>query len=96
MRITLGMRNFSKMLDTRTLNLLETYSGFNPSALNIQKFLDFGRTASEEDSFKFLREEIPVRLSNIMKEINLLPGNLLHMPSVFTLQVNNAFKFLWL
>lgn len=86
MRITLGMRNFSKMLDTRTLNLLETYSGFNPSALNIQKFLDFGRTASEEDSFKFLREEIPVRLSNIMKEINLLPGNLLHMPSVFTLQ----------
>ena len=95
MRITLGMRNFSKMLDTRTLNLLETYSGFNPSALNIQKFLDFGRTASEEDSFKFLREEIPVRLSNIMKEINLLPGNLLHMPSVFTLQVNDAFELLW-
>ena len=93
MRITQGMRNFSKMLDTKSLNLLETYSGFNPVPMNIQKFIDFGRTASEEESFKFLREEIPVRLSNIMKEINLLPGNLLHMPSVFTLQVNDA---LWL
>ena len=38
-------------------------------------------------SFQFLRREIPVRLSNIMKEINLLPSSLLQMPSCLLLQV---------
>ena len=49
--------------------------------------MDFGQSATEEESFIFLKKEIPVRLSNIMKEINLLPGNLLQMPSVLILQV---------
>ncbi|CAG7834893.1 unnamed protein product, partial [Allacma fusca] len=40
------------------------------------------RNASENQSFLFLRKELPVRLANIMKEINLLPENLQRMPSV--------------
>merc|ERR1719422_2132658 len=52
----------------------------------MQQFIDFGRSATEEESFSFLKKELPVRLSNIMKEINLLPRNLLEMPSVLILQ----------
>jgi len=80
------VRNLNKLLDLKSLKLLDHYSGFNPSPLSIKQFIEFGQTASEAESFLFLRKEIPVRLSNIMKEINLLPGNLLQMPSVLILQ----------
>ncbi|NWS65154.1 PDK2 kinase, partial [Chunga burmeisteri] len=42
--------------------------------------------ACEKTSFAFLRQELPVRLSNIMKEINLLPDRVLHTPSVQLVQ----------
>lgn len=41
-----------------------------------------GLSACQHKSFVFLRKELPVRLANIMKEIRLLPDNLLRMPSV--------------
>ena len=87
MRLTVATRNLHKLLDPKSLKTLDHYSQFNPSPLTIQQFIDFGRTASEEESFTFLKKELPVRLSNIMKEINLLPPNLLQMPSVTILQV---------
>ena len=40
-----------------------------------------GTTASERQSFLFLRQELPVRLANIMMEIQLLPESLLAQPS---------------
>ena len=86
MRFTPTVRNMNKLLDLKSLKLLDHYSQFNPSPLTIQQFMEFGKTATEEESFTFLRKEIPVRLSNIMKEINLLPSNLLQMPSVLILQ----------
>ncbi|XP_050358677.1 pyruvate dehydrogenase (acetyl-transferring) kinase, mitochondrial [Nymphalis io] len=62
--------------------MLDFYSQFNPSPLSIKQFIDFGLNACERKSFLFLRKELPVRLANIMKEIALLPENLLRMPSV--------------
>ncbi|KAJ8704458.1 hypothetical protein PYW07_011646 [Mythimna separata] len=62
--------------------MLDFYSQFNPSPLSIKQFIDFGLNACESKSFLFLRKELPVRLANIMKEIALLPENLLRMPSV--------------
>jgi len=86
-------RSINKLLDLKSMKLLDNYSKFNPSPLTIKQFMDFGQTASEEESFTFLRQEIPVRLSNIMKEINLLPSNLLQMPSVLILQDWHARSF---
>ncbi|XP_067686072.1 pyruvate dehydrogenase (acetyl-transferring) kinase isozyme 1, mitochondrial-like isoform X1 [Haliotis asinina] len=61
----------------------EKYATFNPSPLSLKQLLEFGsKTGSQELSFNFLRNELPVRMANIMKEINHLPENLLQMPSV--------------
>uniref|UniRef100_A0A8C5A3F8 Protein-serine/threonine kinase n=1 Tax=Gadus morhua TaxID=8049 RepID=A0A8C5A3F8_GADMO len=66
---------------------IDYYSKFSPSPLSMKQFLDFGsENACERTSFAFLRHEVPVRLANIMKEINLLPDNLLGTPSVRLVQ----------
>lgn len=62
--------------------MVDFYAQFNPSPLSIKHFVDFGMRACEKKSYIFLRQELPVRLANIMKEIHLLPDNLLRMPSV--------------
>uniref|UniRef100_A0A0M3IBQ8 Protein-serine/threonine kinase n=2 Tax=Ascaris TaxID=6251 RepID=A0A0M3IBQ8_ASCLU len=60
---------------------LEHYSQFQPSSLTIQQYLDFGQTGTMKSSFLFLKNELLVRLANIMQEISLLPPTLLKMPS---------------
>uniref|UniRef100_A0A7N5ZVT4 Protein-serine/threonine kinase n=1 Tax=Anabas testudineus TaxID=64144 RepID=A0A7N5ZVT4_ANATE len=66
---------------------VDYYSKFSPSPLSMKQFLDFGsENACEKTSFVFLRQELPVRLANIMKEINLLPDNLLQTQSVRLVQ----------
>ncbi|XP_022069290.1 pyruvate dehydrogenase kinase, isozyme 4 isoform X1 [Acanthochromis polyacanthus] len=62
---------------------VERFSKFSPSPLSIKQFLDFGSAnACEKTSFVFLRQELPVRLANIMKEIDFLPDKLLGTPSL--------------
>ena len=95
MRFTQSLRNLNKLLDIKSLKMLDNYSQYNPTPLTIKQFLDFGQDATEEESFTFLRKEIPVRFSNIMKEINLLPGNLLQMPSILVLQVKMVLHILF-
>ncbi|XP_077773498.1 pyruvate dehydrogenase kinase, isozyme 2 isoform X3 [Podarcis muralis] len=66
---------------------IEHFSKFSPSPLSMKQFLDFGSSnACEKTSFTFLRQELPVRLANIMKEINLLPDRVLSTPSVQLVQ----------
>ena len=42
-------------------------SRYQPCPISIAHFLEFGRNASLESSFLFLRREVPVRIANIMK-----------------------------
>uniref|UniRef100_A0A8C1YZY0 Protein-serine/threonine kinase n=1 Tax=Cyprinus carpio TaxID=7962 RepID=A0A8C1YZY0_CYPCA len=66
---------------------IDFYSRFSPSPLSMKQFIDFGsENACVKTSFTFLRQELPVRLANIMKEIDLLPDNLLRTPSVRLVQ----------
>ena len=90
MRLSSVTRNLSKFIDLKSMKILDNYAQFNPSPLTMQQMLEFGRAATEEDSYQFLKREIPVRLSNIMKEVNLLPSSLLQMPSIVLLQVNKC------
>ncbi|XP_064609112.1 pyruvate dehydrogenase (acetyl-transferring) kinase isozyme 2, mitochondrial-like isoform X2 [Liolophura sinensis] len=79
MKATQSLRQAAQRMAVR----LDQYSVYNPSPLSMKKFLDFGsNNACEKTSFEFLRKEVPVRLANIMKEINLLPTQLLRTPSV--------------
>jgi len=86
MRFTACLRSLNKILDQKSMKSLEINSQFTPNPLTIQKLMEFGQNAPEEESFAFLRKELPVRFANIMKEINLLPCDLLQMPSVLKLQ----------
>ncbi|XP_073189994.1 pyruvate dehydrogenase kinase, isozyme 4 isoform X2 [Lepidochelys kempii] len=62
---------------------VERFSRYSPSPLSIKQFLDFGSSnGCERTSFAFLRQELPVRLANILREIDLLPNQLLSTPSV--------------
>lgn len=66
---------------------LDYYSQFHPSPVSMKQFLDFGkgsREGSDRESYAFLQKELPVRLANIMKEISLLPSELLTTNSVAT------------
>uniref|UniRef100_A0A3B4XE43 Protein-serine/threonine kinase n=1 Tax=Seriola lalandi dorsalis TaxID=1841481 RepID=A0A3B4XE43_SERLL len=80
------MRIFVSLLKN-TNPKIEYYSRFSPSPLSIKQFLDFGtNNACEKTSYMFLRKELPVRLANTMREVNLLPDNLLGQPSVRLVQ----------
>eukprot|EP00096_Caligus_rogercresseyi_P000091 TRINITY_DN1020_c0_g1_i1.p1 TRINITY_DN1020_c0_g1~~TRINITY_DN1020_c0_g1_i1.p1 ORF type:complete len:431 (+),score=127.40 TRINITY_DN1020_c0_g1_i1:128-1420(+) len=77
MRLTSALnRNLSKLLDTSTGSILEHYAKFSPSPLSIHHFLEHGRkpsSRSHETAYFFMRKEIPVRLANIIKELELTP-----------------------
>jgi len=86
MRLTLDLRNLTRLLDTKSLSTLERYSQFHPSPLSLSKMVEFGKIASPADSFVFLKHEVPIRMSNILKEMTLLPPSFLNMPSIIVLQ----------
>ena len=60
----------------RFLASLEKYSIYQPTPVSIQHFINFAKNACAESSFAFLKHELPVRLANIMKELQLLPKQL--------------------
>jgi len=64
-------------LDSETLHYLDVYSRYNPAPISSKHLLDHGRSAGTEDSFLFLRKEIPTRLANMIMELKLLPNSLM-------------------
>ncbi|KAK0422795.1 hypothetical protein QR680_007791 [Steinernema hermaphroditum] len=72
------LRPFSSVLAHK----LEHYACMQPSSLSMQEYIDIGRKETATASFVFVRNELLVRLANIMKEMTFLPAKLLSMPSV--------------
>ena len=51
---------------------VDNFSKYTPTSVSLSHFLDHGSGGgSIEESYLFLRKEIPVRLSNIMKEFEV-------------------------
>merc|ERR1712062_443543 len=63
-------------MDSTTAYQLDRYSRYIPAAISIKHLLDHGRTANQLGSFLFLKKEIPTRLANMIKELQLLPSDL--------------------
>ena len=69
-----GVRKLSKLTDLNDEELIrmDTYSKFNPTSTTISHLLDHQDGGGfEEVSFEFLRNEIPVRIANIMRELEV-------------------------
>jgi len=73
--------NFGPFLVGSIAKALSHYSQYRPASLTMQQYLDFGRTGTARSSFLFLRTELLVRMANIMREFDLLPAELLQIPS---------------
>jgi len=88
-------RMLANSLDTDQLRKLEFYSKFTPTSVSLSHFMDHQVSGGGvEQSFLFLRREIPVRLANIMMELELLPSELLAQPACQQIihQYSNSFK----
>lgn len=66
-----------RLLDSKTVLSLDTYSRYSPAPISIQHLLDHGRKSDTGGSFLFLRKEIPTRLANMIMELKLLPSSLM-------------------
>ncbi|EDV28213.1 uncharacterized protein TRIADDRAFT_53587 [Trichoplax adhaerens] len=74
-----------KVASQEVTTYINRYWKYSPSPLSIRQLMDFGRTATSQDSYRYLRCELPIRLAHIMKELHHLPNILMEMPSVQTL-----------
>jgi len=63
-------------------HLVDHYAQYPPTGLTMKRIVEFARQGDAQQSFLFLRNELPVRLASMMKEMGHLPSRLLEMPSV--------------
>jgi len=75
-------RQVSNVLNFDQIQKMEKYAKFTPTSVSLSHFLDHNFDGKGlEKSYLFLRREIPVRLANIMMELELLPAELLAQPA---------------
>ncbi|XP_013380253.1 pyruvate dehydrogenase (acetyl-transferring) kinase isozyme 2, mitochondrial [Lingula anatina] len=65
---------------------IETYSKYQPSPLTVEQLTDFALQPCAKTSYNFLRKELPVRLANMIKEIQQLPRVVVEEEHVQTVQ----------
>ena len=65
-------RQLAQTLNAEEMMKMDFYSKFTPTSVTLSHFLDHSSGGGTvEDSFLFLRREIPVRLANIMMELEV-------------------------
>lgn len=59
---------------------LKVYSAMTPTSLSISELLEHGRRKCKMESFQFLRMCLPIRLANMIMELQCLPYELTKQP----------------
>ncbi|CAF1096655.1 unnamed protein product [Adineta steineri] len=77
---------FTRFLRTHKslAHIVDHYAKYAPTGLTMKRIVEFAREGDAKQSFLFLRNELPVRLASMMKEMAHLPPRLLQMPSFKT------------
>ena len=61
MRLTPAVKqNITKLLDIKAMQHMDSLSRYNLSQLTMQQLVKFGNTATEPDSFHFIKKEVPM------------------------------------
>ena len=81
----------SPILEDKLWSKVIRYSKFRPMPLTIDTFLHHGENSSKEESFRFLKDEIPTRLAGLLLEFNLLP-DILQRQEMFQQVRNDHFQ----
>ena len=71
---------FDSMLDRSTIYHLDQFAGSSPTPLSISSLLKQACNPSQEKSYKFLTSELPIRLANMIMELQLMPKALSAQP----------------
>ena len=72
------MRPTARSLST----LLDKTSLYRPSPITVAQLTEFGKKRDESLSYGFLHQELPIRISHMVKELHMLPDTLLQQHSV--------------
>ena len=81
----------SPILEDKLWSKVIRYSKFRPMPLTIDTFRYHGENSSKEESFRFLKDEIPTRLAGLLLEFNLLP-DILQRQEMFQQVRNDHFQ----
>merc|ERR1719154_137098 len=71
---------FDSLLDRATIYHLDQYSGLSPTPISINGALQQASQPTQEESFKYITKEIPVRLANMIMELQSVPRALSRQP----------------
>ncbi|CAF3706387.1 unnamed protein product [Adineta steineri] len=78
------LTRFLRLPQQSLAHLIDHYAKYPPTGLTMKRIVEFAREGDAKQSYLFLRNELPVRLASMMKEMGHLPPRLLEMPSVKT------------
>ena len=85
---------FDMMLDRSTIYHLDGFSGKSPTPVSIKGLLEQAYQPTQQDSFSYIIKELPVRLANMIMELQMMPRALSTQPQFqeVLLQYIQSFK----
>ena len=71
---------FDMLLDRFTIYHLDQFSAMSPTPVSIKGMLEQSFQPTQQESFKYITKELPVRLANMIMEMQMMPRSLSAQP----------------